>query len=182
LKKGRKIFVWIILTIAVITMVMIIGIPTRIVNNSINDKTFDSIKAVQQILSTTKEKISLDSIEAFSPLAHDAYGYISSPEKVDELFSFLSVEQRQKIKHLFTNGQVKQIDIMRPRCVRFILKQSFENYFITSSYETLILVFNDSCKCNCQDMRMDEETVRNQDLGNGWYKVSIVTRRTAPHA
>jgi hypothetical protein len=182
LKKERKIFVWTILTIAGIIIVMFIGIPTRIVNKSINDKTFDSIKGVQNILSTTKEKISLDSIEAFSPLAHDAYGYISSPQKVDELFSFLPIDQRQRIKRLFTNRQVTQIDIMRPRCVRFILKQSFQNYFITSSYETLILVFNDSCKCNCQDMRMDEETISKQDLGNGWYKVSIVTRRTAPHA
>ena len=92
-------------------MVALIGIPTRILNKNINEKTFDNIKGVQNILSATKEIISLDSLEAFSPLAQDAYGYIISPEKVDELFSFLSVEQQQKIKSLFTNGQVKRINI-----------------------------------------------------------------------
>ena len=170
------------MTTAVIIIIALIGIPTCILNKNITVKTFDDIKTVQQILSATKERISLDSMEAFSPLAHDVYGFISSPEKVDELFSFLSIEQRQKIKSLFTNGQVKRIDIMRPRCVRFTLKQSFKNYFVTSSYETLILVFNDNCTCKCEDMRIDEETVNKQDLGNGWYKVSIITKRTTPHA
>ena len=160
---------------------MIIGLPTRLLNKDIDDKTFADIKIVEQILSATKEIISLDSLKGvFSPLAPDEYGYISSPQKVDKLFSFLSIEQRQKIKALFLNGQVKRIDIMRPRCIQFYLRSSPRNFFFTSSWQTLILTYNDSCVCSCQDNLSSEGEVKIEDLKNGWFKILAITKRRLP--
>lgn len=166
-----------------IVLLMVVGLPTRVINTRISDETYDDIKGVQQILSSTKKEISLDSLAGvFSPLAPDEYGYIDSEEKVDKLFSFLPDDKRNEVKNVLKSGQVKNIDIMRPRCIRFTLATSFNNFFLTRSWETLDLIFNDSCVCNCQDQRMDEETISKEDLGKGWFKVSIITRRTRPHA
>ena len=164
-------------------LIMIVGVPSRLISKRIDDKTLKDIKTAQQILTATKKAISSDSlVGAFSPLAPDAYGYIDSEEKVDKLFPFLPEEKLKAVKKILTSGQVKNIDIMRPRCIRFRLATSFNNYFFTSSWETLDLVFNDSCVCNCQDQHIDEETISKEELGRGWFKISIITKRTRPHA
>lgn len=160
---------------------MIIGIPTRLIDKTIDEKTFADIEAVQKFLSATKEKISLDSLKnVFSPLAPDEYGYISTPEEVEKLFSFLPVHQRQKIKDLFLKGQVKRIDIMRPRCIQFYIRASPRNPLFTSSWQTLVLTYNDSCVCSCQNNLTSEGEVQIEDLKNGWYKVLAITKRRLP--
>jgi hypothetical protein len=182
LKKNLKIILWTLLTIAVLVTVVIVGFPTRIRNKNIDSGTLSDIKQVQQILSASRDKISQDSTTVFSPLTvSDDYGYVEKSD-VDQLFPFLKIADRNKIKSLFDKGQVLRIDIMRPKCIRFTLKQSFNNYFLVNSWQTLALVYNDKCVCDCQELRSDEETVMSVNLGSGWYKVTIVTKRAPPHA
>jgi len=182
LKKGLKIYLWTTFAIAVIIAIVVIGFPTSIGDTTIDKDTFTDIKSVQQILTTNKNKIPQDSTTAFSPLAKkDVYGYINA-NAVDSLFSFLTNAEKEKIKSLFSKGQVIQIDIGRPKCIRFILKHSFNNYFLVNKWQTLILVYNDNCVCDCQTLVTDEKKVSVDSLGNGWYKVLSTTKRTPPHA
>lgn len=177
-----KIFLWTTIAIAVIIAIVVIGFPTSISDTTINKDTFADIKSVQQILTNNKDKIPQDSTTVFSPLAKiDAYGYMNA-NAVDSLFSFLTNAEREKIKSLFSKGQVIQIDIDRPKCIRFILKHSFNNYFLVNKWQTLILVYNDNCVCDCQTLVTDEETVSVDSLGKGWYKVLSTIKRTPPHA
>jgi hypothetical protein len=176
-------FLRVTLILIAIILVVLIGIPTRVINKEIDESTFEKIKIAQRILSSVKDSIEIkNDLKAFSPLADDAYGYIDTQEKVDKLFPSLSNEHRFTIKALFSNHWIIKIDIMRPSCIRFTLKESYKNYFLTRSYETLLLIFNDSCKCDCQNQSFDDATVTSKYLGNGWHKTSIVTNRTAPHA
>jgi hypothetical protein len=111
MKRQTKAFLWFLSTLIIIFILVIIGIPTRLIDKGIDEKTFADIKVVQKTLSTTKDEISLDSLKGvFSPLAHDEYGYINTTQEVDNLFSFFSPDQRQSIKNLFINGEVKRID------------------------------------------------------------------------
>jgi hypothetical protein len=182
LKKGLTIFLWTTVAIAVIITIVAIGVPTSINDTTIDKDIFTDIKSVQQILTTNKDKIPQDSTTVFSPLAKkDVYGYMNG-NAVDSLFSFLTNAEKEKIKSLFSKRQVIQIDIGRPRCIRFILKHSFNNYFLVNKWQTLILVYNDNCVCDCQTLVTDEETVSVDSLGNGWYKVIKTIKRTPPHA
>jgi len=182
LKKGLKRFVWTAITIAIIITVVFLGFSTHLRNTTIAQKTFADIQSVQQILTKNKDKILQDSTTVFSPLAkNDAYGYMNA-NAIDSLFSFLTKTDREKIKSLFAKGQVIEIDIDRPKCIRFILRHSFNNYFLVNKWQTLILVYNDNCVCDCQTLVTDEETVSIDSLGNGWYKVISTIKRTPPHA
>ncbi|MDI3319269.1 hypothetical protein [Pinibacter soli] len=180
MKRRTKIFLWTFIISTVIILIIVIGIPTRLIDKNIDEKTFNEIKIVQKILSATKDKISLDSMKGISPLAHDEYGYINTPQEVDKLFSFLPNDQRQKIKNLFANGQVKRIDIMRPRCIQFYIRSSPRNFFFTSSWQTLLLTYNDSCVCTCQDNLDADGEIKIEDLKEGWYKVLAITKRRLP--
>jgi hypothetical protein len=182
LKKSLKIFLWTTLAIAIIIAIVVIGFPTSIDDTTINEATLADIKSVQQILTNNRDKIPQDSTTVFSPLAKiDAYGYMNA-NAIDSLFSFLTNSDREKIKSLFSKGEVIQIDIDRPKCIRFILKYSFNNYFLVNKWQTLVLVYNDNCVCDCQTLVTDEETVSVEKLGNGWYKVLSTIKRTPPHA
>ena len=163
-------------------LVCYFGIPSRLITKNIDADRLIRIQDANKILIAAKAKIPRDTIGGFSPMIPDDYGFIRSPEQVDRLSSFLSDEDRNRIKLLFIDGILSEICMNYDGCIRYTIKTSLSNYFINSSWETLYLVYNEQPQCHCEDWSSDgDKQPAKQSLGGGWLRVDVVTERRPIH-
>jgi len=147
-------------------------------NTTVDEKTLAEIKSVNKILVFAQPKLKRDTFgdAAYLP---DKYGFISDAGQVDELFTVLNSSQRNQLKKFLQHYKI-EIQMNTPGCIRFVVHTSWNDDLFNSSWETMYLVFDNSCHCNCQYMPSDDGRPRIENIGNGWYKIIVTENRQFP--
>ena len=179
MKRALKVICWLFLILLLVIAVCYIGIPSRLTNKNINKESFQRIKEATKILVLAQNKAQHDATKGLSQFLPFEYGRISNSNQINNLFPFLSDVDKNKIKALFGNNDIEEIDMHEQSCISYTIKKSLSNFFINSSSETLYLIFNNNCDCGCENKSYGRgDKFEKQTLGNGWFKVDIIVKRT----
>jgi len=172
LKKAIKI---ISACIAIFISICFIGIPSRLHDTNIEDKTLADLKAITLKLTEARKSIKNSPGNDWLP---DGYAYINTTEQVDRLLGpYLASKETQKIKELIKNRELLEIDIANENCVRLEVRISNWSSLFSDSYEKMFLIYDKTPGCTCKDVTPDgSKRVGSEKLGNGWYKVRLVTK------
>lgn len=160
-------------------VVCYIGIPSRLANKNVNKESFQRIKEATEILVLAQNKVQRDTTKGLSQFLPFEYGRISNSNQINTLFPFLPDVDKKKIKALFDNNDIEEIDMHEQSCISYTVKKSTNSFFITSSSETLYLIFNNNCDCGCENKSYASgDKFEKQNSGNGWFKVDMIIKRT----
>ncbi|MGZ3766683.1 MAG: hypothetical protein ACXVB0_13175 [Mucilaginibacter sp.] len=158
-----------------------IGIPNPFFIREIDGDKLLRIKKAGQILVIAQLKAQHESVVGLTQFLTFEYGRITDAGQIDNLFPFLAVKDRDIIKSLFNNGDIKEIDMHEQSCIRYTIKSSWHRLFLST--EALYLYHNNRCTdCLCENLgHSDREKIDKKSLGNGWFLIDIVTEREPYH-
>jgi hypothetical protein len=174
-----KVFAYIILTIVAIFLICYIGIPSRLISKNIDASSINRIKEANKVLVKAQLHTPHESERGLTQFLTYGYGRIATSEQVDQLFSFLTNAERDKIKLLFDKKDVAEIDLHEQSCIKYTIKSSINLPLLNSSAETLYLIHNNNCDCHCENVGFgSKDTAETKALGNGWFQIALVIART----
>jgi hypothetical protein len=177
----KTIFSSFLTLIAFITLCYI-GVPSRLLSRNINDNRLARIKKADRILIAAQWRVKHDTVVGLTQFLPFEYGRITNRSQIQQLFPYLTENDRKIIESLFNDQDVKQIDMHEQNCITYTVKKSFNIYLINSSSEALYLVHNNHCDCHCEDFGLgSKDSSETKSLGNSWFIVDYITAREPFH-
>ncbi|RVU02483.1 hypothetical protein EOD41_00650 [Mucilaginibacter limnophilus] len=122
MKRVLKVICWLFLILLLIIAICYIGIPSRLANKNIDNESFKRIKEATKILVFAQNKAQHNTTKGLLQFLPFEYGRISSSNQINNLFPFLSAVDKNKIKALFDNNDIEEIDIHEQGCISYTIK------------------------------------------------------------
>lgn len=185
IKRIIKIVFGVFFVILALSIIVMIGIPTSIIDDSIDHAIVTQCEKVVEIINRNQNRIDSSLIKNAVGNGKCIRKSIRRDEDWDILFQNIPSEDRSYLQK-FTNSNVcKYVEVSESNdCVMFLFYSSFHKSFIVGSYQQLYLIYHVNPTCNCKDNPIGDpyRPIASELVKTNWYKVTVKISKRYLHA